>query len=225
MTLDPTQIDKVANELRSFFRAEFRSKKIKKLDLSFYKTVTSALDALNQEAEKSLKEQDITSYMELKKRVSDLEKDFKALFQRRFEKIATLSIYPLDSELMNSLTPEEKEFIVKLHNLMQDQQNLLLNKIPPPREAGEEPGKRQEVEIPHPKKKVDVETPAEQYSSETTAENEEPEYILVRIVGDQPPIAQPERDYYLHDNDLVYLPEKFAGILINRKAAQKVNLN
>ena len=224
MSLDPTQIDKVATELRSFFRAEFRSKKIKKLDPAFYKNVTSALESLNQEAEKSLKAQDITAYMDLKKKVSDLEKDFKALFQRRFEKIATLSIYPLDSELMNSLTPEEKEFIVTLHNMMQDQQNLLINKLPPPQEAKEEAPKQAD------KGKQAMEEPAEEQETaepapEEPVEEKESELILVRILGDQPPIAQPDRDYYLHDNDLVYLPEQFAEILIKRNAARKVNLH
>ncbi len=225
MTLDPTQIDKVANELRSFFRAEFRSKKIKKLDPSFYKNVTSALASLNEEAEKSLKAQDITSYMDIKKKVSDLEKDFKALFQRRFEKIATFSIYPLDSELMNSLTPEEKEFIVRLHNVMQDEQNLLINKISIQREKPEESHEQPEEEKP-----VEQE-PAIEESAEPIEEAEIPqaksqsEYVLVRIMGDQPPIAQPDRDYYLHENDLVYLPGDFADILIKRKAAQKIVLN
>ncbi|MCL4338021.1 MAG: hypothetical protein M1129_06940 [Candidatus Thermoplasmatota archaeon] len=222
MTLDPTQIDKVASDLRSFFRAEFRSKKIKKLDPAFYKNVTSALDSLNEEAEKSLKAQDITSYMDLKKRVSDLEKDFKALFQRRFEKIATLSIYPLDSELMNTLTPEEKEFIVRLHNMMQDQQNLLINKLPAPQEPKEEAQVKPEKPLAPAKEPESEEE--EEPALEEPLEQKGSEYALVRIFGDQPPIAQPDRDYYLHDNDLVYLPEPFADILINRKAAQRVSL-
>ncbi len=223
MSLDPTQIDKVANELRSFFRAEFRSKKIKKLDPAFYKNVTSALDSLNEEAEKSLKAQDITAYMDLKKRVSDLEKDFKALFQRRFEKIATLSIYPLDSELMNSLTPEEKEFIVRLHNMMQDQQNLLINKLPPPQETKEEAPKPVEKERETVLEPAEEESVAEPLQEEPATEGKS-EFMLVRILGDQPPIAQPDRDYYLHENDLVYLPEQFADILIKRKAALRVDL-
>ena len=223
MTLDPTQIDKVSNDLRSFFRAEFRSKKIKKLDPAFYKNLTSALNSLNEEAEKSLKAQDITSYMDLKKKVSDLEKDFKALFQRRFEKIATLSIYPLDSELMNSLTPEEKEFIVRLHNMMQDQQNLLINKLASPLEAKEEAVVQPEKPLAAEKEPEAVEGGGVETLEESPGQKE-PEYALVRIFGDQPPIAQPDRDYYLRDNDLVYLPEQFADILIKRKAAQLVSL-
>ena len=217
MTLNPAQIDKVSDELRSFLRVEVRSKKLKKLDPSFYKNVTGALETLKEEAESYLVKQDITNYINLKARINDIERDFRALFQRRFEKIATLSIYDLDSELMNSLTPEEKEFITRLHIMMQDQYNLLLNKMP----QKEEPEETSEEEAENPPEEKPT-APAEEQEAEAAAQKDE--YLLVRIMGDQPPIAQPEGDYYLHDNDLVYLPENFAEILIKRKAALKVNL-
>ncbi len=217
MTLNPAQIDKVSDELRSFLRVEVRSKKLKKLDPSFYKNVTGALETLKEEAESYLVKQDITNYINLKARINDIERDFRALFQRRFEKISTLSIYDLDSELMNSLTPEEKEFITRLHNMMQDQYNLLLNKAPQMDEPEETPAEDKE-NVPEEKE----EPPAERAEAEMVSKKDE--YILVRILGDQPPIAQPEGDYYLHDNDLVYLPENFAEILVKRKAALKVNL-
>lgn len=225
MTLSPVQIDKVIDELRSFLRAEVRSKKIKKLDPSFYKNVTSALDTLKQEAEGYLVEQDITNYITIKERSTDIERDFKALFQRRFEKIATLSIYDLDSELMNSLTPEEKEFIVQLHNMMQDQYNVLLNKLPPSEETDEKEPRKQPEEAKKPESPPEPGTSAETVGSteEKTDKTSPPEYVMVRITGDQPPIAQPDRDYYLHENDVVYLPEEFAEILIGRKAAIRVN--
>lgn len=217
MTLNPAQIDKVSDDLRSFLRVEVRSKKLKKLDPAFYKNVTSALDTLKDEAEIYLQKQDITNYINIKARINDIERDFRALFQRRFEKIATFSIYDLDSELMNSLTPEEKEFITRLHNMMQDQYNMLLNKVAAEEEQEKEPEEEtapvQEVEG------AEHEAPPEE---EVVAPRDQ--FTLVRIVGDQPPIAQPDRDYILHDNDLVYLPENFADILIKRKAALKINL-
>lgn len=218
MTLNPAQIDKVSDELRSFLRVEVRSKKLKKLDPAFYKNVTSALETLKEEADIYLVKQDITSYINLKARINDIERDFKALFQRRFEKIATLSIYDLDSELMNALTPEEKEFITRLHNIMQDQYNILLNKLPAVEEEKPEPGGE---EAPEAEPQAGDALPAHE---EVPSETPRDEFQLVRILGDQPPIAQPDRDYYLHDNDLVYLPEKFAEILIKRKAAVKINL-
>lgn len=215
MTLDPAQIDKVSDELRSFLRVEVRSKKVKKLDQNFYKNVNEALKTLREQSDIYLVKQDITNYINIKERIDFIERDFRALFQRRFEKIATLSIYDLDSELMNSLTPEEKEFITTLHNLMLDQYNFLLSKIPQKEElpASETPLKNSGVD------KVPEEEPAEEPQPD-----QEEKLIVVRIMGDQPPIAQPEGDYYLHDNDLVYLPVKFAEILIKRNAAQKVSL-
>lgn len=213
MTFNPAQIDKVSDDLRSFLRVEVRSKKVKKLDPNFYKNVTEALDTLKSEANIYLVKQDITNYINLKERIDYIERDFRALFQRRFEKIATLSIYDLDSELMNALTPEEKDFITRLHNMMHDEYNFLLNKISQKEEEAEE----QEEEEPEPE--VEEEKPEEKKPDE-----KKEDYLVVRIMGDQPPIAQPEGDYYLHDNDLVYLPANFAEILIKRKAALKINL-
>lgn len=215
MTFTPAQIDKVSDELRSFLRVEVRSKKVKKLDANFYKNVTDALETLKDEAESYLVKQDITNYINLKARINDIERDFRALFQRRFEKIATLSLYDLDSELMNSLTPEEKEYITRLHNMMQDQYNMLLNKTI----AEEEPEEKPEDEQEKKERKEPVKEPLEE--EKPTGDDG---FSIVRIVGDQPPIAQPEGDYYLHDNDLVYLPSKFADILIKRKAALLVHL-
>ncbi len=216
MTFTPAQIDKVSDDLRSFLRVEVRSKKVKKLDPAFYKNVTEALETLKAEAETYLVKQDITNYINLTERIDYIERDFKALFQRRFEKIGTLSIYDLDSELMNALTPEEKDFITRLHNMMQDEYNFLLNKI----SQKEEEEKQQEAEP----ERAPEEAEEKKEPEKVEAEKNEEEYFVVRILGDQPPIAQPEGDFYLHDNDLVYLPEKFAEILIKRKAAQKVEL-
>lgn len=217
MNLNPAQIDKVSDELRSFLRVEVRTKKPKKLDPSFYKNITNALETLKEEADIFLQKQDITSYINIKEKINDIERDFKAFFQRRFEKISTLSLYDLDSELMGALTPEEKDIITELHNKMQDQYNLLLNKIPHAVEAEEEEP-QEAIEPP-----VEAqEEPAEEIPVPDAAQASQ--LLLVRILGDQPPIAQPERDYYLHDNDLVYLPENFAEILIKRKAAVKINL-
>ena len=219
MTFTPPQIDKVSDDLRSFLRVEVRSKKVKKLDPAFYKNVTEALETLKAEAETYLVKQDITNYINIKERIDYIERDFKALFQRRFEKIATLSIYDLDSELMNALTPEEKEFITRLHNMMLDQYNFLLNKIST---KEEETGEPQEEEPEAGPEKVEEKEKEPETEEETPAREE---YLVVRILGDQPPIAQPEGDYYLHDNDLVYLPENFADILIKRKAAVRTNLS
>ncbi len=215
MSLTPAQIDKISEELKSVLRVEVKSKKIKKIESNFYKVIVNALESLNSDAEDHLSNQNITGYIQTKERISEIEKDFKAFFQRRFEKIATYSIYDLETDLMNSLTPEEKEFITRLHNAMQDEYDHLLLK-----RKEKKPDKPEELSQP-PDHAVEVEG---DLSEAKGLEKEEDSYILVRITGDQPPIAQSEKNYYLHDNDLVYLPKKFAEILISRNAAVKTDM-
>jgi DNA replication factor GINS len=215
MSLTPAQVDKISEELKSVLRVEVKSKKIKKIESNFYKVIVNALESLNSDAEDHLSNQNITGYIQTKERISEIEKDFKAFFQRRFEKIATYSIYDLETDLMNSLTPEEKEFITRLHNAMQDEYDHLLMK---------RKEKKPEIQEEH---KSELEHAAEEIKPENDErglEKEEDLYILVRIVGDQPPIAQAEKNYYLHDNDLVYLPKKFAEILVNRNSAVKIDI-
>lgn len=223
MPFNPAQIDKITDELRSFLRVEVRSRKPKKLDPAFYKNITSALETLKDEAQQFLANQEIDSYIRIKERISDIERDFRAFFQKRFEKMATLSLYDLDGETMNALTPEEKDFIIKLHNLMYDEYNSLLNKTVVENEARG----IQEKSSP----KTDFKEPPQVQISHVEAEIEAQEnqhpserYVPVRIIGDQPPIAQPDRDYFLHDNDIVYLPEKFADLLIKRKSAVEIKI-
>lgn len=221
MTFNPQQIDRITDELRSFLRVEVRSRKPKKLDPAFYRNITSALETLKDEARTYLKSQDIDNYIMIKERISDIERDFRAFFQKRFEKISTLSLYDLDGETLGALTPEEKDFITRLHNLMYDEFNALLNKISPAEEVKEETEEILES-IPEPEVETGTEAPLEEIQPDTTVASSQ--FVVVRIIGDQPPIAQPERDYFLHDNDVLYIPDKFAELLIKRKAAQPVNL-
>ena len=215
MSLTPAQVDKISEELKSVLRVEVKSKKIKKIEPNFYKVIVNALESLNSDAEDHLSNQNITGYIQTKERISEIEKDFKAFFQRRFEKIATYSIYDLETDLMNSLTPEEKEFITRLHNAMQDEYDHLLLK------RKEKKPENPEENAPKSEHVIEEESTV----SETEGlEKEEDSYILVRITGDQPPIAQSDKNYYLHDNDLVYLPNKFAEILINRNSAVKTDI-
>ncbi len=222
MPFNPAQIDKITEELRSFLRVEVRSRKPKKLDPAFYRNITSALETLKDEAQQFLSNQEIDNYIRIKERISDIERDFRAFFQKRFEKIATLSLYDLDGETMNALTPEEKEFIIKLHNMMYDEYNSLLNKTVAESEAEkitEEPSpapeiREQQVQISH--IEAEIEAQEDLHGAE--------KHIPVRIIGDQPPIAQPDRDYFLHDNDIVYLPEKFADLLVKRKSAVVIKI-
>ena len=217
MNLSPIQIDKVSEDLRSFLRAEARTKKIRKMDPSFYRNIVTALETLSEESQKELSKRDIGAYIKVKERMDEIERDFKALFQKRFEKIASLSIYDLDTELMSSLTPEEKDFIIKLHNLLQDQFRVLLQRGPAT-PVPEEPEIRKKVE-------EDTKPSSEEKVEEAQVETENSEeLVLVLVKEDLPPIAQPDRDYTLHEQDLIYIRKNFADLLIKRGAAVKINL-
>lgn len=214
MVLSPSQIDKISEELRSFHRAETRTKKIRKLEPSFYHNVVAALETLSEESNRYLLEKDIGQYIKIKERTDEIEREFKALFQKRFEKIAYLSVYELDSELMSSLTPEEKEFIITLHNMIQDEFHTLLLK-----EKDQPP----QVKPVVPEKKEIVEQKEVQPLEFETSRKVLNEFQLVLILEELPTIAQPERDYVLHQQDLVYLPSQFAEMLVKRKVAEKIN--
>lgn len=221
MTLTPAQIDRIASDLKSLLRVERKSRKVKKLDGGFYKEVIDALETLRAEAERSLKDQDITNYININKRIQDIEHDFKDFFQKRFSKMAILSLYELDADLMNSLTAEERDFMTRLHNMMQDEYNKLLLKERAVREEEvEEAGAVVEAH----ENEATEEAAAGKETEAPREEHFEGGYQLLRIIGDQPPIALPDRDYYLHDNDLVYLPDRYAEMLIKRKVAVKVSI-
>ena len=222
MSLSPAQIDRISEELKSLLRVEIKSRKLKKIDAGFYKSIVEALDSLNSDAEKYLKDQDITNYISIKNRTQDIERDFKSFFQRRFEKIAVTSIYDLDTDLMNSLTGEEKEFITKLHNTMNDEYNHLLmrRREKPPEEEHEA------IEI-EPQEKVERKEEPKEEEPVAPEASEEPEqdFVVVRILDDLPTIAQADRDYFLYKNDVLYLPKKFAEILVKRENAVQIDIN
>lgn len=224
MTLNPAQIDSISDELKSMLRVELKSKKVKKIEPGFYKNVVEALQSLNSDAQKYLLENDISNYIKIKERIDEIERTFKSFYQRRFEKILVLSIYDLESDALNQLTPEEREFAHELHNLLQDEYKLLLNKKKQPQEQKKEEEPIEYEEKPQKEEIVQEEKEILEEEHEEVAEKVEIVYIPVRIVGDQPPIAQPDRNYYLHDSDVVYLPESFAEILIKRNAAVKLEI-
>lgn len=215
MVLSPNQIDKISEELRSFHRAENRTKKIRKLEPSFYHNVLAALETLSEESNGYLQEKEIGQYIRIKERINEIQREFKALFQKRFEKIAGLSVYDLDSELMSCLTPEEKEFIMTLHNMIQDEFNVLVT------------GQKEEKIPAKPaiQEKKESLTPVVDSSPEQLKSKKvQKEYEVVLILEELPPIAQPERDYVLHQQDIAYLPSVFAELLIKRKVAEKIDL-
>ena len=207
MTLPPTEIDKIYSDLQSAVRVEKNSKRIRKIESKFYSRIVEALDSLEEESIKQAPV-NIDEYIAIKQRKTQIEHEFNSLFQLRFTKILRLSVYDMDDEL-SQLIDVEKEFLSRVKTIVKAEYDVLLNRAKPAQEV------RKEKVEPAPEIRMIQPEPAKYTKKDAD------EYVLVRIIGDQPPIAMPERNYYLRDNDLVHLRKKFADLLINRKIAVK----
>ncbi len=207
MTLPPTEIDKIYSDLQSAVRVEKNSKRIRKIESKFYSRIVEALDSLEEESIKQAPV-NIDEYIAIKQRKTQIEHEFNSLFQLRFTKILRLSVYDMDDEL-SQLIDVEKEFLSRVKTIVKAEYDVLLNRAKPAQEV------RKEKVEPAPEIRMIQPEPAKYTKKDAD------EFVLVRIIGDQPPIAMPERNYYLRDNDLVHLRKKFADLLINRKIAVK----
>ncbi len=187
---------------------EKNSKRVRKIDARFYETYREAYESLSQEAEKAASG-DIDKYLQLKDRMRKFETEFSTFFQLRYSKILRLSVYRIENEDLEMLTDSEKKFLTSIGERTREQ-FLYISR-------GELP-KRQKEAIPPEPEKIDI--PKQKHEPESPDA-----YTLVRIVGDQPPIAQPDRNYFFRDNDLVHLNRKFAELLIKRKSAVEVKLH
>ena len=206
MPLSPQEIDKVFSDLLSAIRVEKNSKRVRKIDARFYEMFREAYATLSQEAEKQAS-QDIDKYLQIKERIRKFETEFRTFFQLRFSKISRLSVYQIDEEDLEMLTESERKYLKELRSRTQDEFMIL--------SRGEIPKPALEIREKEPEK---IEIPMQKASAEKES------YVLVRIIGDQPPIAQPDRNYYFRDNDLVHLNRKFADLLIKRKSAIEANI-
>ncbi len=215
MSLTQAQVDKFTEELKSMLRVETKSRKIKKLDHGFYKGLVEVLTSLRFEADGYLRSSDITNYIKINERIKNIESDFKAFFEKRFEKIAVLSIYDIGLDLIELLTPEERDFLTKLHVGMQDEFNRILQKT-------EEKKTEMVMETAPANEVVVSQQESKSLIKEDTSRAQN--MVPVRITEDQPPIAQPDRNYYLRSNDIIYLNESFANLLIKRGSAVRINI-
>ncbi|MGC8609466.1 MAG: hypothetical protein ACP5UV_06325 [Thermoplasmata archaeon] len=216
--MNAAEIDKIISDLKTALYSESRSRKIKEIDPSFYKNISEAIFALQEEADGYLKNMDITNFMARNSLISTIRNDMKSFLQRRFEKIVSKAIYDIDSDVLSVLTQEEKEFIENIHNIISDEFSVLLSykKEEEASKASEEPAP---VEI---ETSRDVKPQAEAAAPEETVKAEEKENkgdVLIMVLEDLPPIAQPSRNYVLKKNDLVYVPYDLMEILVKRKSA------
>ena len=206
MTLTPVQVDKICTDLQTAVRVEKSSKKIRKIESDFYRSVLEVLRTLRIETD-NVVATDIEKYMSLKSRIKQVESDFTVFFQLRFSKLMKLALHEIDPEEWSQLTSEEKDFL-------KAQQRSLNEYLTRFMDTGQEtpPLSEEKIQVPV----IDINQPP--------AENREDDYVLVRIVSDLPTIAQREGDFYLRNNEIVHMKRDFANMLISRKWAEKMNI-
>ena len=203
--IDISKYDKLLEDLKAMLFSERKSRKLNKIEPNFYKNIHSLFIDLNGEKDMVVS-RDITEYMEITRLLDEVKKNFKAFFQVRFEKIAKYSVFDEIEEYLYSMSSEEKNIIKELNGQMKGYYNDFIG-ITRQAESEEIPAEEEEREEPYEEK---IPEPEEE---ETTVVDEP---VLVRILKDQPTIAQPDRDYYLHKNDVMYISKSFAKMLTIR---------
>ncbi|MEM0140199.1 MAG: hypothetical protein QXZ44_06270 [Ferroplasma sp.] len=204
--IDISKYDKVLEDLKSMLFSERKSRKLNKLEPNFYKNLHLFFIDLNSEKDIALTT-DIKEYLEITRLLAEARKNFKAFFQVRFEKIAKYSVYDEIEEYSYNLTGEEKNIMRELNTQMLAYYSDFIAM-----EQQNEPNINEEVAAEESFPEIKQDKPEVQPAplNEDTA--------LIRILKDQPVIAQPDRDYCLHGNDIIYVKESFAAILYKHGA-------
>ena len=140
--------------------------------------------------------------------ISQFEREFRSFFQLRFSKVLRLSLYEMEDEAAQ-LIEQEKEFLPRVKTLVREEFAALTQRTEPPKPPEPQPvGESHEVT----------------QQAVAPERQDQQKFVLVRIIGDQPPIAMPERNYYFRDNDMVHVDSKFADLLVTRKIAALVEI-
>ncbi len=204
MNFSPQDVENAFLELQSAIRAEKNTKKIRKIDQSVFNTIPQLIKFLNTEAEKNAAV-DIDRYIQIKDRLRQIERAFKTLFQIRYSKIVRVPVFDNNTDEMINLTEDEREFVDRIYSEVKEQYNQLLGIQPV--QVSEKP----------------IVIKGDQKTENEPKRDESPEeFTAVRILGDQPPIAQTDRNYYFRDGEIVFLRKRFAELLVKRKIATEI---
>jgi DNA replication initiation complex subunit (GINS family) len=206
MPLNASDIDRLFKKIRDYSRIESKGVTLNRINQDFYSEVREALLFLKEMAEESLSKGDIDQYIAIREREGNIKKSLSLFFQKRYEKILRESLYDIEGKTLDILTPQEREFIMKMHNEMMVIRDSLVD-----------PGKIQERESPEeshkePEIKQEIDEP------QSVPERSE-DLSQLRITIDYMPIALKDGNYYLRKNDIIYLPKNIAEILLKRESA------
>jgi DNA replication initiation complex subunit (GINS family) len=209
MPVTPSDMDRLFKKIRDYSRIESSRVPLNRINQDFYSEVREALLAMKEMAEESLSKGDIDQYIGIREREGNIKKSLSLFFQKRYEKILRESLYDIEGKTLDILTPQEREFIMKMHNEMMAIRSSLIDpgKIQekqPTREDQNEPTIKEETNEP---------------PNEPKALNE---FSSLRITADYMPIALKDGNYYLRKNDIIYLPKNIAEILLKRESAVSI---
>ena len=212
MTLTASEIDKIAREIRDYFRQESATVQIQKIKPNFYERAREAIESLDEMARNNISPERIDMYRKVMDKRDIIEKNIRNFLLKRYEKILRDSLFEIGSSIMDRLTSQEKIFIMDMHNRMALYiDGLIQVKNIAPKEEIEPVEEITTVGPGHEKTEAGKEMP------ETTDPMK-----LVSVTAEYLPVATSIGDFYLHKNDILYLPVKAAELIIEKKYARYV---
>ncbi len=211
MTLTVAEIDKISREIRDYYRQESATVQIQKIRGNFYEQVKEAMESLEEMAKDNISPDTIDLYRKIMDKKDMMEKNLRNFLLKRYEKILRDSLFEIGSTVLEKLTPEEKIFIMNMHNQMQD----ILEKIIKPSRV-QEPAASLETVVQGEYENESTEKDQIRDEQARVGQSISEPMIPVVITADYLPVATSAGDFYLHRNDIVYLPEKAAEIITSR---------
>jgi DNA replication factor GINS len=211
MTLTVAEIDKISREIRDYYRQESATVQIQKIRGNFYEQVKEAMESLEEMAKDNISPDTIDLYRKIMDKKDMMEKNLRNFLLKRYEKILRDSLFEIGSTVLEKLTPEEKIFIMNMHNQMQD----ILEKIIKPSRV-QEPVASLETVVQGEYENESTEKDQIRDEQARVGQSISEPMIPVVITADYLPVATSAGDFYLHRNDIVYLPEKAAEIITSR---------
>ncbi len=206
MVLSIAEIDRISREIRDYYRQESASVQIQKIRGNFYESVKEALESLEEMARTNVSPEKIDAYRRIMDKKDIMEKNLRNFLLKRYEKILRDSLFEIGSTVLEKLTQQEKRFIMEKHNEMQDYIESIVN-----------PGKQTKVEAESQAVVEKVQTEHHKESNDINENRVEGKLVPVAITVDYLPVATSFGDFYFHKNDIAYIPEESAQLVLARK--------
>ena len=215
MTLTASEIDRIAREIRDYYRQESATVQIQKIKPNFYERAREAVESLDQLARENISPETIDVYRKVMDKKDLIEKNLRNFFLKRYEKIMRDSLFELGSKTMDRIATQERTFILEMHNTMSIYIEGLIHST----------GGTDKEKMALPERIVEEEHVESTPSPRKESRTEEPDAMrLVSVTAEYLPVATSIGDFYLHKNDILYLPQKAAELITEKKYARYVIL-